>query len=470
VKRYEAYANEIAGLIESGVLRPGDRLPSVRQACASRHISPSTVFKAYYVLEAQGLARAAPRSGYYVTARPGAAQQAPAPSRPRPTARHVEINDLVFDILSSVRSPNIVPLGSAFPSPQLFPLERLRRTLTASMRRFGPSNTLDDLPPGNLNLKRLISVRYLTHGLSIAPDEIVLTNGAIEALNLSLQAVARPGDAVVVESPTFYAALQSLERLGVKAIEVATHAREGIDLDRLAGVLERQQPKACWLMTNFQNPLGGLMPAEKKRELVALLARHGVPLIEDDAYGELYEGNVAPPSAKAFDRDGLVLHCGSFSKSLAPGYRVGWAAAGRYADRVERYKLMNTLSGSVPAQSAIADYLEAGGYDHHLRGLRLALARQRDAVFDAAMRSFPPGSHMARPAGGYFLWVELPESVDCMTLYQSALEQDISIAPGCMFSPRGGYKNCIRLNCGHPWSAPIEKAIATLGRLASELS
>lgn len=470
MKRYEAYAAEIAGLIAGGLLRPGDRLPSVRQACASRHLGPDTVFQAYALLEARGLVRARPRSGYYViphAASPPALAE-PSISRPSAAAGPVAVNELVFEIMSSVRSRRIAPLGVAFPSPLLFPLDDLRRALNAATRKLDAWAMVDDMPPGNPRLRRQIALRYLAQGFSVPVEEIVLSHGALEALNLCLQTLTRPGDAVVVESPCFYGALQALERLGLRAIELPTDAREGLDLSALAGVLERGEARACWLMPNFQNPLGALMPEVKKRALVELLARHQVPLIEDDVYAELYQGGVAPLPAKAFDRQGLVLHCGSFSKSLAPGYRVGWAAAGRFAPQLQRLKLMSSLSGAIPTQMALAEYLQDGGYDRHLRGLRQAFAAQQAALVAALTRHFPAGTRLSRPSGGYFLWVELPTGSDALVLYERALAADISIAPGALFSPRrADYAHCLRLNFGHPWSAELERAVATLGRLAS---
>lgn len=464
--KFELLARELEQQIAAGVLRPGDRLPSVRQACASRGVSPSTVFQAYYILESRGLIRAVPRSGYFVAARPaGVLLAEPETSEPQSGSQSVEVNDLVYGILGSARAHDIVPFGSAFLSPALFPLDRLRGALVSSTRRLKPANMVDDLPPGNVRLKREIAKRYLRQGMAVATDEIVLTNGAMEALNLCLNAVTRPGDAVVVECPTFYAALQALERLGLRAIEVPTHCREGIDLGRLAQVLELYRPKACWLMTTFQNPLGSLMPATKKRDLVELLARHEVPLIEDDVYAELYEGAAAPLPAKAYDRRGLVLHCSSFSKCLAPGYRVGWAAPGRLAPQVERLKLMTSLSGSIPVQAALAEYLQEGGYDRHLRGLRRSLQAQRDGVFGAVNRYFPDGTRVVRPAGGYFVWVELPQGVDAMALQRSALAHRISVAPGPMFSASAEFQHHIRLTCGQPWDDGLERSMRTLARL-----
>jgi DNA-binding transcriptional MocR family regulator len=305
-------------------------------------------------------------------------------------------------------------------------------------------------------------------------QEIIITNGAMEALNLCLEAVTRPGDVVVVESPTFYAALQALERLNLQALEVATHPRDGIDLAALAQALGRQPPhqpvKACWLMPSFQNPLGSLMPEDKKCELVALLARHQIPLIEDDVYGELHFAPHRPPPAKAFDGEGLVMHCSSFSKSLAPGYRVGWVAAGRHATAVQRLKLMTTLSAATPSQQALSEYLAQGGYDRHLRQLRRSLAQQQGMALAAVARHFPRGTRVAQPEGGYFLWVELPPQVDALQLHRQALRQGISLAPGQIFSADRRFANCVRINYGHPAQSRLESALATVGALASAMA
>lgn len=471
MKRYEALADDIAQSIRAGVLRPGDRVPSVRQASAGRNISASTVFQAYYLLEAQGLIRARERSGYYVIG--GAQPLPPEPetsSRPNEDSTVVDMSDRVFAILESTMTRDVVPLGSAFPSPLLFPMDRLARAMASSVQKLDPWSSVDNLTPGDPALRRHIALRYMIDGVQIHPDEIVITNGALEALNLCLLAVARPGDAVVVESPTFYAALQSLERNGLHAIEVPTNPREGMDLPSLERVLQRHRPKACWLMTNFQNPLGSLMPDEKKRELVELLARHDVPLIEDDVYGEMYFGAKRPAPAKLFDTKGLVMHCSSFSKCLAPGYRVGWAAPGRYVQSVARHKLTTTLTTSVPTQAALAAYLEKGGYDRHLRQLRHTLAMQQTSFIQAIAKYFPTGTRATRPVGGYFLWVELPEHVSAVDIHREALAHGISVAPGPMFSAAHAFNNCLRLNYGHVWDDRIDAALATIGRLASAQS
>jgi DNA-binding transcriptional MocR family regulator len=470
MKRYEALAADIAASIRSGALRPGDRLPSVREASRTRKVSPATVFEAYYRLEAQGLVQARARSGYYVAARPRV--QSPEPEQafvPDGAARPVAVNELVFEILGSAGSREVVPLGSAFPAPQLFPLARLGRVLARVAPRIDPWGSVDALTPGHPELRRQIALRYHLDGAPVSQDAIVVTNGALEALNLCLAATCRPGDAVAVESPCFYACLQALERLGLRAVEVATDPRDGIDLDALEQAFARHRPRACWVMTNFQNPLGSAMADAKKRSLVALCARHEVALIEDDVYGELYDDARRPALAKAFDEDGWVLHCGSFSKSLAPGYRVGWVAPGRFAGAVARQKLAASLATSLPAQLAIAGYLARGGFERHLRSLRTTLQAQRVAYRDAIARAFPPGTRISRPVGGYFLWVELPGQADTLALWPQAMAAGISLAPGPMFSASGAFANCLRLNAGHPFDARAAAAVKQLGKLARGL-
>ncbi|MDO7912596.1 GntR family transcriptional regulator MpaR [Pseudomonas sp. 22-AL-CL-001] len=469
MKRYERFADDIAELIRSGVLGPGQRVPSVRYASQAHGVSPSTVFQAYYLLERRGLIRARPRSGYYVNAH--LAQPFHEPSQPTLTRQstEVDVSGLVFSILDSMKDPATVPFGSAFPSPTLFPLQRLARSLASASRAMDPRVVVTDLSPGNPHLRRQIALRYMVGGLVLPIEELLITNGALEALNLCLQAVTVPGDLVAIEAPAFYACLQILERLKLKAIEIPVHPREGMDLDALSQALQTHPIKAVWSMTNFQNPMGASMPEARKQALVALLREHQVPLIEDDVYAELYYAAQAPKPAKAFDTEGLVLHCGSFAKSLAPGYRIGWVAAGRFAPQVERLKLMTSLCASMPAQAAIADYLQHGGYDRHLRRLRHALEGQQASMRAAVARYFPPQTRVSQPSGGYFLWLELPEQVDSLALFRIALAQGISLAPGPIFSPTRGFAHCIRLNYGMPWTPVEEQAMATLGQIIRSL-
>ena len=463
---YQQLAEELAEGIRAGVLRPGERLPSVRRTCAQRGMSPSTVFQAYGQLESLGLVEARARSGFYVRASRRAPRAVPQAAQPRAEATPVVVRELVYELLESTRDTDVVPLGSAFPASHLFPFEALARSGARAMRRLPATRITGALTAGDESLRHALRRRYALHGVPLGEDEPIITNGAMEALNLCLQAVTQPGDLVVVESPTFYAALHALERLHLNAVEVATDPRDGVDLDALAELLARQPVAACWFMPSFQNPLGALMPPSRKQALVELLTQHRVPLIEDDVYGELHAGARRPPPAKAFDREGWVLHCSSFSKCLAPGYRVGWAAAGRFAPAVERLKMMSSLATSLPPQLALADYLAQGAYDRHLRRLREALATQQQRALRLVERHFPTGTRVTRPLGGYFLWLELPPSVDALALHHQARVHSISTAPGVLFSADRRFTHHLRLNVGHPDDPRFDGALRRLGELA----
>ncbi len=466
MKLYEKLVEELAGMISAGVLQPGDRMPSVRKLTRSHSLSTGTVLQAYGILEDKGLIEARPRSGYYVSL---LQKPIPPPSRSQPEdwSTQVDVNELAYHVLATTRNRSVVPLGSAFPSPLLFPFKELARSFASVNRHFDPWQTVEDLSPGNPELRQLIARRYLEFGSSVSPEEVVITCGALEALNICLQIATEPGDVVAIESPAFSPALQAIEARGLRAVEIPTNGSQGIDLEILAQVLERHPVKLCWAMTNYQNPTGGLMTDASKKALVELLTRFDVPLIEDDVYAELNLHGERPRPAKAFDTAGLVMHCSSFSKCLAPGFRVGWVAAGRLIQQIERRKMMMTLSASVPSQLAIAAYLRQGGYERHLRQLRRVLATQQYQMLHAISRDFPDTCRVSRPDGGYFLWVEMPPEVDALEVHRLAMDAGISVSPGPMFSPRRGFRNCLRLNYGHPWSEKTDKAMTTLGRIIS---
>ena len=377
----------------------------------------------------------------------------------------VDVSRLVLSTLRSIGTDDAVPLGSPYPDASLFPFEKLNRYAYAAGRDRALWGVTEALPPGNPRLVRQIARRYLENGMSVDPNEIIITIGATEAINLCLQAVAKPGDVIAVESPTFYAMLHAIERMGMKAIEVSTHPEYGIDIAALAAIVKSQPVAACMVMPNFQNPLGFQMPEERKRELVDFATKADLPIIENGVYNELYFGNTHPSTLKSYDKKGLVLHCSSFSKSLTAAYRVGWALPGRYRDQVEKLKFLNTLSTPSISQLAIAEFLERDGYEHHLRRIRKAYAQQANLMRAMVSRFFPEGTRMSSPAGGYVLWIELPQKIDAMRLYQLALEQGITIGPGYMFSISDNFRNFIRLNYSSPWSSEVEQAVITVGKI-----
>jgi DNA-binding transcriptional MocR family regulator len=478
---YEKLAGDIREQIERGVFLPGERIPSVRHTSQHHKLSITTVIRAYVFLESQGVIESRPQSGYFVRPRAARASTMELETAAETTTgmatkmatdsgapEALDVSRLVLSTLRTIQSSDAIPLGSPYPDPSPFPEHRITQYANVRARRQGAGySAADDLPPGNKELIRQIARRYLGNGLPVDAEEIIITVGATEAINLCLQAIAKPGDLIAVETPTFYAMLHAIERMGMRAIEVPTDPRTGIDLDVLAGLLQREPIAACMLMPNFQNPLGFCMPDENKRRLVELLSERDIPVIENEVYSELYFGDAYPGSLKSYDKKGLVLHCCSFSKTLTAAHRIGWAMPGRYRDQVEKLKFLNSpITPAIP-QIAIAEYLKYDGYDHHLRKTRKAYAQQANIMAAAVLRFFPAGTRVSTPAGGYVLWVELPAGVDAMELYNSALEQKITIGPGHMFATTDRYKNFIRLNYSYGWTTELEDAIRTLGKLVS---
>jgi DNA-binding transcriptional MocR family regulator len=475
IPRYRQLADDLAAAVRDGLISPGERLASVRQASRQHGLSVTTVLRAYAMLESRGILESHPQSGYFVRAAappaPGAAREKPAQSSPyQATAAEVDVSRLVLATMRTIQQDGKVPLGSPYPSPALFPSRSIRQIAGRIARHYDQFSVFGDLPPGHPDLLRQIARRYTESGMRVVPEDIIITVGATEAINLSLQAVAKPGDTIAVESPTFYAMLHAIERLGMRAIEVPTDPERGLDIEALADIIAAQPIAAMMVMPNFQNPLGFMMPEARKQQLVALAHRHQIPIIEDAVYSELYYAASPPKSLKAYDSDGLVLHCSSFSKSLTSTYRIGWALPGRYRDQLEKLKFLNTLTTPTIPQRAIAEYLAQGGYERHLRRIRRMLIQQRNLMRASIKRWFPPDTQVSLPEGGYVLWVTLRPEVDGMQLYRRALAQGITIAPGRIFSVSDRYPHFIRLNYSYAWSPEIEDALKTLGQLVYDMS
>ncbi|HET6418902.1 MAG TPA: PLP-dependent aminotransferase family protein [Geobacteraceae bacterium] len=466
--RYEKIAGRIEGLIKKGTYRAGERIPSVRSLSRQMKVSISTVLKAYFHLENQGIIEARPQSGYYVRQQfPKLKAEAEIPLLPAvPT--HVSVNELVMMIMRDARNSDLVPLGVATPNPENLPVDKLNRILSTISRRFKFQGISYDFPPGCEKLRIQLAQRAMTAGCSLTPDSIVVTSGCLEAVMLSLRAVCKPGDTVAIESPVFYNLLQVIEMLDLKALEIPTHPQTGMSLSALRYAVEHNPVHACLVISNFNNPYGSCMPDDKKKELVRILAGHDIPLIEDDVYGDLGFSYDRPRVAKRYDKKGLVILCSSFSKTLAPGYRVGWVAAGRFQEKIERLKAVSNIATATLPQLAIAEFLANGGYDQYLRRIRGLYARQTSLMAQEVKRHFPRGTEVNSPSGGFVIWVEMPEYVDSIKLYGQALKMGITIAPGLIFSASRKYRNFIRLNAAY-WSERIEKSLAVIGELASTM-
>lgn len=467
---YERVAADVAELIARGTYRVGDRVPSVRELSRQLRVSINTVNEAYAQLENRRVIEARPQSGYYVTCplpEPDGEGTSPAPRKL--TATTVEPGTEPLAVMRTLAAPGLIPLGRGVPNPELLPIDKLSRMLATEARRFRVESVTYAGAKGLKRLRTQIAKRSLDAGCRLTPDDVVVTSGCVEAVTLALQATCRPGDTVAIGSPVYYTFLNSIQELGLKVLEIPSTPREGMSVEVLAHALRHHAIRACLVIANFNNPLGGVMPDERKAELVRLLRSHDVPLIEDDVYGELGFGLHRPTATKAYDEDGLVLYCSSFSKTLAPGYRVGWIAPGRYLEQVQRLKSVFSLASASPTQLAVAEFLTSGGYDRHLRALRRTYAAQLGHVRAAIAQWFPPGTRVTRPEGGFVVWVELPPGVDGLLVHQQALRRGIAVAPGALFTTSDRYRNCIRVSSAF-WSDRIRDALRTLGAIASSVA
>ena len=462
--RYEELAAFIASLVENGTLSVGARVPSLRQISKQRRISLSSALHAYRLLEDRGILEARPQSGYYV-ARGRVSLREPTISKPSGKPTSVVVSGVVLKLMECAADNRLVPLGCAIPSTELLASGRLDRFLARAARVRGVDQNVYTLPKGDLRLRQEIARRALRWGQVLSPEDVAITCGCTEALALALKAVSRPGDTIAIESPTYFGLLHTLEALDLKALELPTHATSGIDLSALEKALKSKSLKACLFSSSFNNPLGCTMSDAKKIEVLEVLALHRVPLIEDDIYGDIYFGKERPKPFMALDRRGNTLYCSSFSKTIAPGYRIGWIATRRHMQGVLDRKLAFTLCGPALPQSAFADFLSSGGYDNHLRRMRRVFEDNIARMTFIIEKSFPSGTRVSRPAGGFVLWLELPQSFSSRLLFDQALEEGICIAPGDVFSASGRYCNCLRLSCGHGWNPQIEKGLIRLGDL-----
>ena len=465
--RYEQLAAGIAALIESGTLRPGARAPSLRTAAKQWRVSLSTALQAYRLLEDRGLIEARPKSGFYVARALAISLPAPAISRPPAAATRVSVSGVVQKLLHHAADPGLVPLGCAIPGAELLAAGKLDRLLARAARTKGTDYNIYTAPQGDLRLRQEIARRALRWGQVLAPEDIVVTCGCTEALLLALKAVSRPGDTIAVESPTYFGFLQVIEALDLKVLELPTDAEDGIDPAVLGAALDAGAITACLFASSVGNPLGGTMTVAKKRLILDLLATHGVPLIEDDIYGDLSFGDQRPTPFMALNPDADLIYCSSFSKTVSPGYRIGWIVAGRHRAKVLETKFAVTLCGPALPQAALADFLGSGGYDSHLRRMRRVFADNIDQMSRTIERVFPAGTRISRPTGGFVLWVELPAPIQSRDLFELALARGICFAPGDVFSASDRYAHCLRLSCGHDWSDRIEQGVKTLGALAS---
>ncbi|WAC14389.1 aminotransferase-like domain-containing protein [Dyadobacter pollutisoli] len=464
---YSRIAERLELQIENKTLKAGDKLMSLRALSREQGISLSTAYKAYVELENKGIVEARPKSGYFVRFPKSRYPKSPDTPTAAPVIQKTNVDDMIRTVYKTLTKEGMLRFSVSAPSIELIPEAKLNKAMMEALRKSSSSCTQYEEIQGNSELRKQIARQTFNWNGNITEDQIVTTQGCMEALVFCLKAVTQPGDTVAIESPVYFGIFNLLKMLGLKVLEIPCHPDNGADIEYLEKALETEPVKACLFVPNFSNPVGALMPEHRKKYLVEMLASRQIPLIEDDIYGEMYFGKTRPKTCKSFDKNGLVMLCSSVSKSLAPGYRVGWCIPGKFMDNVLSNKLTQTVSAATPTQAAIALFFETGRYDLHMRKLRKALHTQCLRYMQAISEYFPADIKVARPQGGYVLWIELNAGINAFDLFESAIKEDISIAPGQIFSTDARFTNYIRISFGKPFDNAIDAGLRRLGELIS---
>jgi DNA-binding transcriptional MocR family regulator len=484
--RYEQVCADLRARIGAGEWRAGDRLPSLRDLAAGLRISLSTAKRALQQLEDEGWLLVRPQSGSYVRERtepaahaarsshtvhttPAGAAAVPPLAAPAELEALRENGSRMARLMRLAEQPVQVPLQLAELAPSLLPTERLARVLTRQLKRDPQLLSTLAPPQGWLPLREVVAERLRALDIDPPTDAVLITQGATEAISLALRAVTRPGDKVLIESPVYFGLHQTIAMLGLRPVEVPCAPRTGLAPEAVEFALQQFPDLRCIVVTpNFQNPTGALMPDEAKRRLLALAARHGATLIEDDIFGDLQHAGARPRPLKAWDHEDRVIYCTSASKALSPAFRLGWVVSARHAERLHELKLTSAMHSPSLPQSVLAEFIGQGGLDEQLRRLRRALAEQMERYLHAIDRHFPRQCEVTRPAGGLLLWLALPPAVDAIELLKQAVARSVSFSPGTVFSSSGRFQHHLRLSVGQPWTPAVEAALASLGRLVSE--
>jgi len=465
--RYESVVKFIDELIQSGALAPGQKAPSLRKVSQARGVSVTTALHAYRMLESQGVLEAQPQSGFYVSLGKTALADKPSGLSRSTRVRKINSGAQVANMFELAGDTSMAPLGCAIPCPDMLANSQLDKFLVRMTRTRGKFANTYSPPRGDADLRAAIARRSMHWGHAVSADDVLITCGCTEALHLALKAVTQPGDTVAVESPGYFGFFPVLQALHLSVIEIPTDAVDGISLSALETTLQNNHIAVCLFSSAFNNPLGCLTGEQTKQGVLTLLNKHRIPLVEDDVYGDIFFGKERPRPYSAMENAKRVIYCSSFSKTVAPGYRIGWIASGNYIENLVTEKYATTLCGPMLTQVALAEYLNAGAYDNHLRGMRRSFSANMAAMTQSIAENFPPGTRISRPEGGFVLWVELPNGIDAREIFELALAEQICFAPGDLFTSSRNYRSCMRISCGYPWDKRLERAIWKLGELVS---
>jgi GntR family transcriptional regulator/MocR family aminotransferase len=468
-KQIQHYLQEQIG---SGGLEAETRLPASRDLAASLGVSRLTVSNAYDELESLGFIYKVRGKGAFVAAIARAAEGLacanlpgdwPAWQNELDTQAWTSASLRLDQLIEAAEGPGVISFAQGGGDSSLFPLADFRAALQMVLRNSGKQALGYGDTAGYMPLRATIAQILTGQGIPARPEQILITSGSQQALDLTTRLLLRPGDVVLSESPTHMGFLDLCRSLNVRLVEIPVDD-QGMLVDQAAEALERVRPRLIYSVPNFQNPTGACMSAARRRQLVALAEAHQIPLLEDDFVGDLRYRGAAQPALKAFDRSGTVIYAGTFSKMLIPSLRVGYlVSSGPVGERLMALKHTTDLATSNLTQRALDEYITVGRYQACLRQARRIFGRRREAMLAALGRYMPAGTRWRNPQGGMFIWLELPGGMLADELFPRAAQAGVLFAPGSYFYPSGAPCPFFRLNFARQPLEAIEEGVRRLG-------
>ena len=464
---YSQLEQQLRERINNGQFAPMSKLPSVREMCKLHQVSKSTVLTAYANLIAENLIVAKAKSGYFVcqtTEQSSLYLKQPGMSQPDSAPRLISSSQVIVDIMK--RGAAFDLLNNSKPDPHN---EQLRRCLSKALRQQKSSEQLYyDQPQGDEALRHQLA-KYIQQGAgNLSAEDIIVTSGCQHSLLLALMVSSQPGDVVAIESPGFYGAIQLLEALGRKVLEIPSSADQGISPSALQLAATHWDIKVLIVSPSFSTPTGSCMPQANKLELLSLAHQHNFTIIEDDIYAELHQSTQRPRSLYSYDDKGLVIMCSSLSKVLSRDLRIGWILSKKYHQQILAFKIATTMASSVSQQQGLAMFIAQGGLEKHLKQRRQLLIQQQQTLKVLIAQHLPEAISASQPVGGMVIWIELDKRVNTLELYHTAREQGLTVTPGSLFSSQDTYQHYLRLSFAHPWTPQRINAFKTLSKLIKQ--
>ena len=462
---YRQLIRQVQAQIEGGQLLAGTRLPASRELARQLGISRISVVNAYSELQ----------NGGYISARAGrgtfVARERAVSARRQPQAAASRSSQSLREMMRLARRPGVINFGHGLPPKEFFPMRHLRDAINYVIDRDGADALSYEVPEGYLPLRTAVRDYVRAIGIECRFEDVLITGGAQQAIDLVLQSLMSDGETLVTADPTYLGIMDIAQarRVHIHGIPID---EDGIRMDALENYLHDQQPRLIYVMPSFQNPTGHLMPMYRRRQLLRIAQAHGIPILEDEVYREFrFDGEALPP-LKALDESGVVIHANAFTKMLLPGMRIGYLVADSpYYERLVRVKQAADISTSGLNQRTIHLLLERGILARQLERNRLELRRRRDAALQAAKAHFPAGSSWHPPQGGLYLWVELPaEGPTAAETFITAIQADAAFAIGSLFYSSDGGSHALRLNYGIHRPAMIMEGFRRIGAAWEEVA